>query len=133
MDVDILHILFGAGGQGMPSMAWFRIWVRTIEETAKNVGTNFERLVQVMEGERENAKESTGKEEKNQLRKQEKENAAPQEREKEERELSTQGPPEWKKEKERELNSKNKQQERKEKKENSTPETGDKWKKKKKD
>ena len=37
-----------------------------------------------MEGERENAKESTGKEEKTQLRKQEKKNGAPQEREKKE-------------------------------------------------
>ena len=27
--------LFGAGGQGMPFMAWFRIWVHEIRETAK--------------------------------------------------------------------------------------------------
>ena len=32
----ILHMLFGAGGQGMPFMAWLRVWVHTTRETAKN-------------------------------------------------------------------------------------------------
>ena len=61
LDVNILHILFGAGGQGMSFTAWLRVWVHTIKETAKNIGINFERLVQVMEGDRGNAKETIEK------------------------------------------------------------------------
>ena len=52
----ILHILFGAGGQGMPFRAWFRIWVHQVKEAAKNHKNQF-RTANSGDGRREREKE----------------------------------------------------------------------------
>ena len=56
-DLNILHILFSAGGQGMPFMAWLRVWVHKIRGTAKKHRNQF-RTASSGDGRRERKRKS---------------------------------------------------------------------------
>ena len=84
LDVYICYVrLFGAGGQGLPFMAWLQVRVHMIKETAKNIGINFEQLVEERE---KTQKKKWEKEKKTQLRKQEKRRHPKQEKERKKKE-----------------------------------------------
>ena len=94
----------------------------------RNIGINFEWLVQVMEGERENAKESTGKEEKKLNSKNKKKKCGtPRARKKKKRKLNSEN------KKKKMLHPKQEKEGKKKKKENSTLKTSSKVKRKEPD